>query len=97
MWKARKSISYSINLFLIIINLKVILKKFLGLANLTKIQTLYIYKLTKVIIVSKNKDLVFIAFQIVALNLKDFNNSQKLLVVSIIISFNEDHLLKKKS
>ena len=47
---------------LTIIDLKMVYKELLGLAKLTKAQNLYIYKLTKVIMVSKNKYFVFVVF-----------------------------------
>ena len=42
-----------------------VLKEFLGLANLMKTQTLYIYKLTEIIMVNKNENYLFTAFKIV--------------------------------
>lgn len=60
---------------MIIINLEMVSKKLLDLTNLAKAQVFCIYILTKVIIVGKNKDFVFAAFQIVALSFKGFNNS----------------------
>lgn len=73
-----------------------ILKEFLGSANLTKAQVFYIYKLTGVIIFNKNKDYIFITFQVVMLSLKSLNNSYKLLFIGFIIGLNKDQLLKKK-
>ena len=46
--------------------------------------------------VNKNKDLVFANFQIMAPSLKDFNNSQEFLIVSLISSLSKDYLLRKK-
>ena len=57
--EVRQSISYSISFFLIIIDLKVISKKLLGLVDLIKAQIFRIYKLTEVIMVIKDKDLIF--------------------------------------
>lgn len=45
-----------------IIDLEVVLRKLLGLTDLARAQALYIHILTEVIIVSKNKDLVFAVF-----------------------------------
>ena len=39
-----------------------ITKELLGLTNLTEAQTLYIYELYRIIIINKNKHLVFAAF-----------------------------------
>ncbi len=72
--EVRQNISRSINFFLIITNSEVISKKLLSLTNLTKAQTFHIYELTEVIIVSKDKHLVFAAFQVVASSLKSLNN-----------------------
>ncbi len=67
--------SYSICSFRTINNSKVILRKFLGLVDVVGAQTLYIYKLMEFVMVSKNKELIFAAFYIVAPFLKSFNNS----------------------
>lgn len=73
--KARSNITYSIIFFLDIINLKVVLEERLGLVNLIKTQILHIQELIEVVIVSKDKDLLFVVFQIIIQNLKSFNNS----------------------
>ncbi len=75
LWEARQSISCSISFSLTIIDSEVVLRKFLGPADLTRAQAFCIHELTEVIIVSKDKDLVFAAFQVVAPSLKGFNNS----------------------
>lgn len=67
--------SSPICIILIIIDLELIIKALLGLLNLTRAQVLYIHKLIKVIVIHKNKNLIFVAFQIVALSLKCHNNS----------------------
>ncbi len=46
--------------------------------------------------VSKDKDLIFVAFQVVALSLKSFNDSQELLILSLVPSLSGDHLLREK-
>lgn len=46
--------------------------------------------------ICENKNLIFIALQIVASSLRDFNNSQKLLIVSLILSLGRDYFLRKK-
>ena len=60
--KVRKYIYWSIYFTFIIINSKIVTKKLLNLTDLTKVQTLCIYKLFEVIMVGKIKDLVFAAF-----------------------------------
>lgn len=52
-----------------------ITRELLSLLDPIKAQVLYIYELTEVIIVHKNKNLVFTAFQVVALSLEGFNDS----------------------
>ena len=47
---------------MVIINLKVVLKEFLGLANLLKTQNFYIHKATKIFMICKNKYLILAIF-----------------------------------
>lgn len=47
-------------------------------------------------IFSKDKDLVFAALQVVISSLKNFNNSQELLIIGFVPSFYRDHLFGKK-
>ena len=65
-----------------------VIKKLLSLTNLMKAQTLYIYKLLKVVIVYKDKNLIFTIFYIVLLSFKGFNNTLKLIIMSF--GFNLD-------
>lgn len=74
--KARQSISCSISFSLIIIELEIVFKKLLGSADLTKAQAFHIHELTKVIMGSKNNNLVFAAFQVMVPSHKSFINSQ---------------------
>ncbi len=76
--------------------MKVVSRELLGLADLIRAQAFHIYKSTKVIMVSKDEDLVFTAFQIVAPSLEGFNNSQELLIVSLVPSLSGDHLSREK-
>ncbi len=94
--EARQGISRSISLSLTIIDSEVVLREFLGSADLTRAQALCIYELTEVIMVSKDENLVFAAFQVVVPSLKGFNNSQELLIVGFVPSLNGDHLSRKK-
>lgn len=80
-----------------IIDLEVISREFLGLADLTRTQALHIHKLMEVVVVGKNKDLIFATLQIVAPSFKDFNNSPELLIVSLIPSLGGDHFSREKS
>ncbi len=94
--EARQSISRSISFSLTIIDLEVVSREFLGPANLTRAQAFCIHKSTEVIMVSKDEDLIFAAFQVVAPSFKVFNNSQELLIVSLVPSLSGDHLLREK-
>lgn len=60
--KVREDINYSIDSFLTIIDLNMVSREFLGLSDLMRIQAFYIYKFVEVIIVNKNKDLIFTVF-----------------------------------
>lgn len=52
-----------------------VLKKLLGPLNLAKTQAPCIHKLTKIIIVSKDKDLKFATLQLMASSLEILNDS----------------------
>ncbi len=94
--EGRQGISRSISFSLTIIDLKVVLKKLSSLVDLTRTQAFYIHELIEVIIVSKDEDLIFVAFKVVTPSLESFNNSQKLLIESFILSLNGNHLLREK-
>ena len=59
---------------MIIIDLKIIFKKLLGLIDLAKILIFYIYKLIKIIMINKNKNCIFAVFLIIMLDFKNFDN-----------------------
>lgn len=69
----------------------------MGPADLLKAWTLSIYELMEVVVVNEDEDLIFVAFQVVAPTLKGFNDSQELLIVSLILSFDKYYLSKKKA
>ncbi len=94
--EVRQGISCNISLSLIIIDLEVVLRDFLGPIDLVRVQVFYIHELTEVIIVDKDKDLVFAAFQVVTPSLQGFNNSEKLLIVGFVLSLSKDHFLREK-
>ncbi len=94
--EARQSISRNISLSLTIINLEVVSREFLGLIDLRRAQAFRIHELMEVIIVSKDKDLVFATFQVVTPSFKGFNNSQELLISSLVPSLSRDYLLREK-
>ena len=97
LWEAKQSISRNISFSLMIINLKVVLREFLHLVDLTRAHVFCIYESTKIVIVSKNKNLIFIIFQVVVPSLESLNNGYKFLIVSLVPSFYGDHFLRKKS
>ncbi len=94
--EARQDISRSISLSLTIIDSEVVSRELLDLADLTRALAFRIHELMEVIMVSKDKDLIFAALQVVALSLKGFNDSQELLIVSFVPSLSGDHLSKEK-
>lgn len=51
-----------------------IIRELLGLTYLSRAKTLSIYKLSEVIVINGNKDLIFIVFKIIMPSFKDFNN-----------------------
>ena len=71
-------------------------RDFLGLGDLTRAQTLCIYKFAEVIIVSKDEDLKFAAFKVVTPSLEGPNNGQKLLIVRFVPSLSEDRFFREK-
>lgn len=73
-----------------------VLKELLSSANLAKTQTLCIHKIIEILIISKNQDLVFAAFQVVAPCLEGFNNNKDLTIMRFIPNFNRYYLSKEK-
>ena len=55
--------------------MKIILKEFFGPIDLSRAQTFYIYKITKIVIVYENKNLMLIAFQGMTPYFKGFDNN----------------------
>ncbi len=94
--EAKQSISRSISLSLTIIDLKVVSRELLDLVDLMRAQAFRIHESTEVIIVNTDEDLVFAVFQVVAPSLKDFNDSQELLIMGFVPSLSGDHLLREK-
>ena len=88
MRETKPSVGNFIGFFQITIDLEVIIRKILGLIDLTKAQIFCIYKSTDIIILYKNENLIFLAFQIVPPGFKNFNNRQKLIIMSFVLYFN---------
>ena len=74
-----------------------ITKELLGLLDLIKAQAFCIHESTQVVVVCKNKKLLFVPLQVVAPSCKGFNNSQKLLVMSLVAGLDKNDFLREKS
>ncbi len=94
--EVRQGISRSISLFLTIIDLEVVSRELLGPTDLTKAQAFCMHESTEVIMVSKAEDLIFTALQVVVPSLKNFNDSQELLIVGFVPSLCGDHFSREK-
>ena len=73
--KPQQSICSCICFALAVVNLKMVSGELLGLADLSGAQTLCIHEATKVVVVCKDKHLVFAIFQIVTPCFESFDNS----------------------
>ena len=71
---SKQGIGSSVSLALIIVNLKVVTKGFLGPANLSEAQTLCAYEPTKVVMVGEYKHLMVGAFCVMSPGLESFND-----------------------
>ncbi len=94
--EVRQNISRSISFSLIIIDSEVVSREFLGPIDLTRTQVFHIHESIEGIMVNKDEDLVFVAFRVVVPSLKCLNNSQELLIMSLVPSLSGDHLLREK-
>lgn len=74
-----------------------ILKELLSLSNLTGAETVWIPKSMQIVIVDRDKELIFVTFQIVVTSLECFNNGQKLIVVSFVPSLYKNPRSGKKT
>lgn len=86
-----KSVYNSISLVLTILNLEIVLREFIGLADLTKAQIFYIHELTEVVAVCKHEDFILIAFKVGLLVLETCNNYQGLAVIDLILTLSRNH------
>ena len=71
-------------------------KEFLGPIDLLKAQTLCIHETTKVMMICKDENLIFAAFQVMAPYFEGFDDSQKLAVVDLVLCFRWNHFIQKK-
>lgn len=70
----RQDINSCIYVTLVVINLKMIMRQLLCLPNLTKTNTFCVHKTRKVVVIGKDKNLMFAAFEIVPPSLQSLNN-----------------------
>lgn len=70
----KESIMNSISFILAIIDLKIISQQFLGPVNLLKTYAFYIHRMTEIVIVHGNENIMFAIFQVMLPSLQDFEN-----------------------
>lgn len=73
-----------------------ILKKFLGPLDKLEAEIFYIHKIIKIVIIFKNKNLVFATFQIILPSFEYYNNIQQLAIIDFVSNFYKNYFLKKK-
>lgn len=71
-------------------NLKIVLKRLLGPFDIIKALNSSIYKLRNIIVVDKDKNLIFAIFNIMPPSHKSFIVKQKFLLISFILSFHKN-------
>ena len=69
--------------------------EFLGPPDLARTQTLCIHEMTKVVMISKNENLVFAIFLIMPACFKGLNNGQKLTIVNFVSSFGRNDFMQE--
>lgn len=94
--KSRWGICYSICLFLTIIDLEVISRKFMRHADLTRTHIICIHELLEIIMISRDKNLIFTSFQVVAPSFKSPNDIQKLLLIGFVMYLSRNHPSREK-
>ena len=68
----------------------------MGSTDLYKAQVLCIYKTAKIVVVYKDEKLIFIIFLVVLPGLENLDNSQKLVVVGLVLCLYRNHLFQKE-
>ena len=63
------------------------MKELLNLTDLSETNVYCIHEAVKVVVVYKNEELVFATFLVIPPYFKNFDNSQKLIVVGLILGF----------
>lgn len=76
---------------------KIISKKFSNPIDFSYVSASSIYELSKLVIVRKNKEVLFTVFQSVTPSFKNINSCQKFLIENLINRFRGDHILKEQS
>lgn len=80
---SRKDISNYIGLTLSIMEPKIVLKQCLSSIHLSRAKAFYILKLTQIVMISKNEDLILATFQIMMPDFKNFNNCRKYAIIDL--------------
>ena len=96
MRKLRQNISSYISLALSILDSELIQGKFFSPADLPQTQAFGIHEWTKIIMISKHKNLISAAIQVIAPSLKDFNYWQQFLIVRFVPSLRQNHFSREK-
>ena len=73
--EVRQHVCSSVCLALTVINLKVVMREFLSLTDLSGAKTLYIHRPAEVVVFDEYKNFVIAAFWVVPLCLEGFNDS----------------------
>ena len=96
LWNPRQSICSRICLTLAIVDSEMVSRELLGPTDLSGAQALRIHETTEVIVVRKDKNLMFATFQVVTPRLEGFDDSQKLTVVGLVSCFRWNHFPRKE-
>ena len=67
--------------------MEMVLRDFLGSADLSEAQTLCIHKTMEVVMICKDKNLIFEGFHVVAPSFEYFNDDEKLIVMGFVLCF----------
>ena len=79
-----------------IVNLEIVLREFLGPTDLFGAQTLCIHKAIKIVVIYQDKYFILTTFQIVMPRLRNFDNSQKIIIINLVSSFCINYFLRKE-
>lgn len=93
---SRKNISSSMGLILIKLNSRIVSKIPLSSKDLSTALAFHITKAMQVVMIYKNKNIMLTTFQIMASGLESFNNSQKFVIISFILSFYLNYISREE-